>query len=120
MVCHAVPPGGVCVYACPDGPDLLCDVGILCKAGASAATQSLREGIVLTLSWGSLPEQTEEASGSGKGLRAPQPLRSREGEGVSAFPLSGTWGTTGPGFKGLCGLVRRGRGVDSPFACVGV
>lgn len=75
---------------------------------------------MLTLSWGSLPEQTEEASGPGKGLRAPQPLRSRErGGGVSAFPFSGTWGTTGPGFKGLCGLVRRGRGCGQSLCLCG-
>lgn len=37
---------------------------------------------------------------------------------MSSFWFSGTWGTAGPGFRGLCGLVRRGRGMDSLFACV--
>lgn len=43
----------------------------------------------------------------------PQPLRRKGRGGLLSFPFSGTWRTAGPGFRGFCSPVRRGRGVDS-------
>lgn len=99
----------MCVYACPDGSDLLCDVGPLWKAGVSAVTLSLGDRVMLIILWGFLPGRQRKLLGPREGSEGSSASQKGKKRGDVVIPILRHLGNPWAWLAGLCVLVIRGR-----------
>lgn len=109
----------MCVYACPDGSDLLCDVGPLCKAGASAVTLSLGDGVMLIILWGFLPDRQRKLLGPREGSESSSTSQKGRKRGDVVIPFLRHLGNTWAWVEGIVCPGDKGQGVWTVFVCLG-
>lgn len=116
---HSSTWGSMCVYACPDGSDLLCDVGPLCKAGVSAVALSLGDGVMLIILWGFLPGRWRKLLGPREGSEGSSASQKGRKRGDVVIPILGYLGNPWAWVGGIVCPGDKGQRVWTVCVCLG-